>query len=75
MKLGHVGQRIRAAWMIAFLPGAFAALCRRQELQADSFAAHCGYGVELAQALGRVTEASDPMHPPKAERISRLYGV
>lgn len=72
VKMGHIWQRAKAFWKVIFRPTAFAALCQRQEFEADRFAAHCGYGAELAQVLGRVQPAQNAMHPPAAERIARL---
>ncbi len=75
VKMGHVRERMRHFWKIVLRPREFSAMCQRQEIEADRFAAMCGYAVELAQALGRVKPVEDPFHPPVAERISRLAGT
>lgn len=75
VKLRHVAERARALWKVVLRPQEFAALCRRQEFEADAFAAHCGYASELAQAFGRIKAASGPLHPPVLERIARLVGT
>ena len=75
VKLRHVTERLRSAWMIVLRPSAFAAMCRRQELQADYYAARCGYAMELAQAISRVQDLQDPLHPPKTERLAALHTI
>jgi Zn-dependent protease with chaperone function len=50
----------------------FSALARRQEFEADSFAAGCGYGRDLAMVFTRTKAEFSPLHPPISERIERL---
>jgi Zn-dependent protease with chaperone function len=72
-KLRHLERRIFAALYLIFWPPALARYCQRQEFQADLFAAHCGYGADLAHAFMRLRSvAGGPLHPPTEERISRL---
>ncbi len=72
-KLRHLERRLAAALVLIFWPPALATYCKRQEFQADLFAAHCGYGRELAAAFMRVKSVSQsPLHPPIEERIARL---
>lgn len=72
-KLRHVERRILALWRI-FWPPALLRLCVLQELQADRFAAGCGYGPDLARVFARVKTDKSPFHPPVEERIARLVG-
>ena len=72
-KMFHLEKRILAALALVFWPPALVRLCNAQEFQADLFAAHCGYGRDLANAFLRVQSAEPiPLHPPIAERIARL---
>jgi Zn-dependent protease with chaperone function len=73
VKLRHPEQRLWGAWKIILMPLAFARLCISQEYQADSFAAHCGYGSDLARALSRLqTDPKACLHPVASERCKRL---
>lgn len=45
---------------------------KKQELQADRYAAGCGYGHDLARALARMHGDDSGFYPPRAERILRL---
>lgn len=73
-RLRHLEKRLLNLWRI-FRPAALAALCVEQEYEADRFAAHLGYGVDLARAFSRVVPSPSPFHPPVNERIERLLRV
>ncbi len=45
-----------------------------QELEADRFAAGCGYAHDLVRAFGRIQSDGGPFHPHPALRVSRLLG-
>lgn len=70
----HVEKRLiwilsgRALWN----PEAFFALCARQELEADDYAAAHGYGLALASFLSKLPDALQDGYPPVHERIARL---
>ena len=71
-KLKHLEKRLRSLWLLFWRPRALAVLCRAQELEADRFAAACGYGAELAEAFRRMKHVDSPLHPHISERIARL---
>lgn len=54
---------------------ALAALHRRQELEADTFAAACGYGVDLVQFFRRITHGGGAGHPTPDERVAHLEAI
>lgn len=72
-RMNHIEKRLLRAWQIVLWPFGFARFCIMQEFQADNFAAHCGYAVELASALSRMsTDHRASLHPAVADRLARL---
>lgn len=72
-KMRHLEKRIASLWLLLWSPTRLIQLCHEQEFQADRYAAGCGYGSALAQALGRFhSTGSGFWHPALAERIARL---
>lgn len=74
-KLFHLEKRILALWRLIFCPADLLTVCVEQEYEADRFVRGCGYGPDLARAFGRMRETPDPLHPPVAERVSRLFAA
>ena len=70
-KLKHLEKRLANLWLI-FRPALLAELCKRQEFEADRYAAGCGYGADLARAFLRLKVEPHPLQPDRDERVSRL---
>jgi len=69
--LFHLEKRIANLWRLVW-PPAFFRYLRMQELQADRFVAHCGYGEDLARGFERIIPTQSVFHPPISERVARL---
>lgn len=54
-------------------PG-IAAYRQAQERQADTYAANCGYGADLAQVFARMGDAGGGFHPDVESRIRHVTG-
>lgn len=54
-------------------PG-IAAFRQLQERQADAYAAHCGYGRELAEVFLRMGDAGGGFHPEVESRVRHVLG-
>lgn len=72
--LRHAEKRILNAWLILFGVKRLLAYWHAQELEADRYAAACGYGMDMVQFLSRFTRPQRwPMtHPEPRERIAHL---
>jgi hypothetical protein len=70
----HVEKRL--AWVLSgralLNPEGFFAVCARQELEADDYAATQGYALPLAAFLARLPNKPQDGYPPVGERIVRL---
>lgn len=71
-KMKHLEQRMRSLWMVFVRPLKLRDLCIEQEHAADRFVAGCGFGPDLARAFGRLRKTRALLHPPVADRITRL---
>lgn len=73
-KLRHAEKRILKAWLILFGLKRLIAYWHAQELEADRYAAGCGYGLDLVAFLSRFNRPQPwpMMHPAPGERIAQL---
>lgn len=70
----HMEKRLAMLPMLLLAPEFTRRWCRRQEIEADRFAAANGFGQHLAGLLQRSREMQSMFYPSYAERIAQLTG-
>jgi hypothetical protein len=71
-KMKHLEKRLARLWLALWNPKRLADYCIAQELEADRFAAACGYRQELIMVFSRMKPEYAPFHPANSDRISHL---
>ena len=77
-EMGHIFHRhaLKRILRLIFMKwDGLAEYCKRQELEADMYAASKGHGRAMVNFLARQKNHSSPLHPTPRERIENLNRV